>query len=114
MLKFMKKLAARNIERIKKQATGLLVDGEKIQTAMLASTTGQSNDSAIIVTDLRIMVTKLNFMGKVTEHLFDAPRSTKLGPFKGLLWYSCDSLETHLYISYAFKEQILEADKLAN
>jgi hypothetical protein len=68
---------------------------------------------AVLVTDRRIIVLDSGKvrMGVPKGHVRDLPRSTKIGPPKGL-WYRTDALGEKLYIHKRFHKDIELADSL--
>ena len=114
-------------DQLRANAADHLAPGEAIQAVIPAQTRSQwfallsywiiilSNAyRVIVVTDRRILVCRSGRfrMTPVREVLRELPRSTRIGPPKGL-WYRCDSLGEKLYINRRFHKDIREADELA-
>lgn len=111
-------------ETIRKNAEKFLEPGESIQAVIPAQTTSAylalisywiiilSNAyRAIVVTDRRILVCQSGRfrLSPVKKVLHQVPRSTVIGPAKGL-WYRSDNLGERLYINKRFHKDVLAAD----
>lgn len=117
------KLAVR--EKIKSKATPLLDPGESIQEAFPATTMGlwmtalfdrillfmPSTHRCVVVTDRRIAVFKAGkfTQGNVKELLRSVPRSTVIGPAKGMT-YKTKVLGEKMFIHRRFQKDVERAD----
>jgi hypothetical protein len=100
-------------DRLRKGAAQYLEPGEQIQAAFLAKRpTMQYNDRAVVATDRRLLLLKLNFMGSPTGLAGELPRKTKLGPCSGFM-YSIDVFGTDLAVNRRFFKDVTEADRAA-
>jgi len=69
---------------------------------------------AVVVTDKRILVcqTARFKTTKIEGIIRELPRSTRIGPATGLLFYRCDSLGETLWIHRAYRKDVDTADSL--
>jgi hypothetical protein len=67
----------------------------------------------VVVTDQRILITDSGKwgMGKPRAVVAELPRSTAIGPLKGL-WSKCDTLGQRLYINKRFHKDAEQADAM--
>ncbi|HUR48045.1 MAG TPA: PH domain-containing protein [Acidimicrobiales bacterium] len=114
-------------DKLRANAQKHLKQGETIQAVIPAQTTSQwmaalsywiiiLKDSyrVIVVTNQRIFVTKSGrfTQSKVNDIVNEVPRSTKIGPPKGL-WHKTDALGGTLYIAKRYFKDVNEADAAA-
>ncbi len=113
-------------EKITENAQPLLEPGEQIQAVIPAQTKSgwlgavgviwlliANRYRPIVVTDQRIIITDSGKMaqGKPRTVVASVPRSTQIGPAKGL-WWKCESLGQPLYINKRFHKDVEQADGL--
>ncbi len=67
----------------------------------------------VVVTDRRILVCQSSRFNssKIEGVIRELPRSTRIGPTKGL-WYKCDNLGDALWIARVFHKDVEKADSL--
>lgn len=114
-------------DKLRANAQKHLKEGEVIQQVMAAQTTSawmalisywiivmKNSYRVIVVTNQRIFVAKAGRFTTTTvnEIVHEAPRSTKIGPPKGL-WHKCETLGGTLYINKRFFKDIEAADAAA-
>jgi len=70
---------------------------------------------AVVVTNRRILVCQTGRLkaSRIEGVIRELPRSTRIGPAKGL-WYKCDNLGDTLWIARAFRKDIETADSLVD
>jgi hypothetical protein len=113
-------------EKITQNAQALLEPGEQIQAVIPAQTRNGmwavlgfimyafiNRFRPIVVTDRRIAITDSGrwSLGKPTTIVMSLPRTTQIGPPKGL-WWKCTSLGQPLYIHKRFHKDVDKADSL--
>ncbi len=100
-------------DRLRKGAAPYLAPGEQVQSVFYAKRpTMQYNDRAVVATDRRLLLLKLNFFGGVTGLAGEVPRTIKLGPCSGFL-HPIDAFGTPLSVSFRFFKDVAEADRAA-
>jgi hypothetical protein len=113
-------------DTLRTNAAHLLRPGEAVQVVFAAQTTSQwfallsywiiiikNSYRVVVVTDQRIVVCRSGRfrVTPVNEVVHELPRTTRIGPAKGL-WYQCETLGERLYIHKRFHKDIAEADAL--
>jgi hypothetical protein len=113
-------------DTLRTNAAHLLRPGEAVQVVFAAQTTSQwfallsywiiiikNSYRVVVVTDQRIVVCRSGRfrVTPVNEVVNELPRTTRIGPAKGL-WYQCETLGERLYIHKRFHKDIAEADAL--
>lgn len=68
----------------------------------------QANDRAIVATDQRSLLVKLNFLGRITGIVGEALRLTRLAPCAGIV-HRVDSFGEPLVVGFRFFNDIGEA-----
>jgi hypothetical protein len=102
---------ARDILRT--DAAQYLDPGEQIQAVFAAKRpVVQYNDRAVVATDRRLLLLKLNFFGGATGLAGEVPREIKLGPCSGFL-HPIDVFGTPLAVNVRFFKDVAEADRAA-
>jgi len=101
---------SRAVDRVRAETKSLLVAGEVEQATMLAAAAPGMNDHAVIATNKRLIVVELTMTGRLKRHVRDEDRNKPLGPYEGLAWSKVESFTEPLWISWAFKSQIIQAD----
>jgi hypothetical protein len=100
-------------DRLARTAAQYLQPGEIIQVSFFALGGNRKyNDRAVIVTDKRIMLCRIDGIGNVIKHMLDAPRNTKLGKAKRFFMYRVVLAGTEIFISYRFFRDADKADSL--
>jgi hypothetical protein len=117
-------------DKMRANAAHLLHDGETIEQVFPAQTSTfwwvgpvgallvfllllfKSMYRAVVVTDQRILVCHAGrfFVTKVKDVITELPRSTSIGPPRGVVWYRCETLGERLYIHKRFHKDIAQAD----
>jgi hypothetical protein len=98
---------------LRRDAAQYLAPGEQIQVIFAAKRPGvQFNDRAVVATDRRLLLLKLNYFGSVTGLLGEAPRDTKLGPCSGF-FHPIAAFGTPLGVNVRFFKDVAEADRAA-
>ena len=111
-------------DKLRANAKKHLQEGETIQAVIPAQTTSawmalisywiiilKNSYRVIVVTDRRIFVTMSGRLtqSQVNDIVHEAPRSTKIGPPKGL-WHKCETLGETLYINKRYFKDVNAAD----
>ena len=111
-------------DKLRANAQKHVKEGETIQAVIPAQTTSQwlsllsywiiifkNSYRVIVVTDRRIFVAKSGrfTQSQVNDIINEVPRSTRLGPPKGL-WHKIENLGDKLYVHKRFFKDINEAD----
>ena len=100
-------------DRLRKDAAQYLEPGEQVQAVFYAKRpTMGYNDRAVIATDRRLLLLRLNFLGRATGLAGEVPRETKLGPCSGFM-HPIDAFGTSLAVSFRFFKDVAEADRAA-
>ena len=100
-------------DKLRKGAAQYLEEGEQIQAVFYAKRPMmQYNDRAVVATDHRLLLLELNFFGRVTGLLGEAPRETKLGPCRGFM-HPITAFGTDLAVNRRFFKDVAEADRAA-
>ena len=100
-------------DRLRKDAAQYLEPGEQIQAVFYAKRPSvQYNDRAVIATDRRLLLLRLNFFGRAAGLAGEVSRETKLGPCSGFL-HPIDAFGTSLAVSFRFFKDVTEADRAA-
>jgi hypothetical protein len=100
-------------ERLNADAAQYLQPGEQIQAVFYAKRpSAQANDCAVVATDRRLLLLKLNFFGRATGLLAEARRETRLGPCSGML-SPITAFDIRLQVSRRFFRDVDEADRAA-
>jgi hypothetical protein len=100
-------------DRLRRDAASYLEPDEQIQAVFYAKRpAAQANDRAVVATDRRLLLLKLNFLGRVTGLLGEAQRETRLGPCHGML-SPIRAFDTPLQVSFRFFKDVSEADRAA-
>jgi hypothetical protein len=102
-------------DRLRRGAADYLQPGEQIQAVFLASRPSHEYyDRAVVATDQRLLLYRLNFLSRPTELIAEADRNTKIGPCHGVLFYRFDTFEAeHLVVHRRLFSDVAEADRLA-
>lgn len=113
-------------EKITENAQHLLEPGEQIQAVIPAQTKSgwlgalgmiwlliANRYRPVVVTDRRIIITDSGKMapGKPKTVVATVPRSTQIGPAKGV-WWKSESLGQTLYVNKRFHKDVEQADAL--
>ncbi len=73
--------------KLRDGATEYLQPGEQVQVAFLAKRrTTPYNDRAVVATDRRLLLLKLNFFRRPTALLGTSDRHVRLGPCRGVMY----------------------------
>ena len=111
-------------DTMRSNAAHLLQQGESVQAVFAAQTTNpwwalvsywiiilRNSYRVVVVTDRRILVCRSGRfrVTPVNAVVGEFPRTTRIGPVKGL-WYRCDALGERLYIARRFHKDIETAD----
>jgi hypothetical protein len=100
-------------DRLRKDAAKYLEPDEQVQAVFYAKRPeARANDRAVIATPRRLVLLKLNFFGRATGLLGEAPRETRLGPCRGML-SPIGAFDTPLQVSFRFFKDVNEADRAA-
>jgi hypothetical protein len=100
-------------DRLRKGAAPYLKAGGQIQAVFYAKRPGmQYNDRAVVATDRRLLLLKLNFFGRATGLVGEVPREAKLGPCSGFI-HPVDIFGTRLDVSRRFFKDVEEVDRAA-
>jgi hypothetical protein len=100
-------------DRLRKDAAQYLEPEEQVQVVFYAKRPSvQYNDRAVVATDRRLLLLKLNFLGRATGLAGEAPRDTKLGPCSGLI-HPIAAFGTPVGVSFRFFKDVAEADRAA-
>src|SRR5215831_14674150 len=67
---------------------------------------------AVVATNRRLLLLKLNILGRATGLLGEAPRETRLGPCQGILT-PLRAFDSPLQVSFRFFKDVDEADRAA-
>jgi len=115
-------------EKITKNAAPFLEPGERIQSVFAGQTASQyllflgllpffltNRYRCVVATDRRILVLDSGklFLGTPKSVVRALPRSTRIGPFSGALWYVSGTLGEKLRIHKRFHKDIEAADAAA-
>jgi hypothetical protein len=102
-------------DRLRRDAAQYLEAGEQIQAVFTARRpAARANDRAVVATDRRLLLFRLNFFGRVTGLAGEAARETKLGPCFAPRQHPLDVFGTRLYVHRLFFGDIAEADRHAD
>src|SRR5215469_7100349 len=100
-------------DRLRQDAARYLQPGEQIQAVFYAKRPSMPyNDRAVVATDRRFLLVKLNFFGRGTGLAGDAPRAVRLGPCSGFM-YPIEAFGTPLAVSFRFFKDVAEAGRAA-
>src|SRR5262249_8529452 len=89
-------------DRLRKDAAQYLQPGEQVQAVFYAKRpTMQYNDRAVVATDRRLLLLRLNFLGRATGLAGEVPREPKLGPCSGFM-HPIDAFGISLAVSFRF------------
>jgi len=100
-------------DRLRKDTARYLEPEEQIQAVFYAKRpSAQANDRAVVATNRRLLLLKLNILGRATGLLGEAPRETRLGPCQGILT-PLRAFDTPLQVSFRFFKDVDEADRAA-
>src|SRR5215469_9334073 len=100
-------------DRLRKDAAGYLEPDEQIQAIFYVKRPeARANDRAVVATSRRLMLLRLNFLGRATGLLSEAPRHTRLGPCRGML-SAILAFDHPLQVSFRFFKDVNEADRAA-
>ena len=100
-------------DRLGKDAAQYLEPGEQVQAVFYAKRpTMQYNDRAVVATDRRLLLLRLNFRGRARGLAGEVPRETKLGPCRGFM-HPIDAFGTSLAVNFRFFKDVAEADRAA-
>jgi hypothetical protein len=100
-------------DRLRTNAAQYLQPGEQIQAVFYAKRpSAQANDRAVVATDRRLLLLKLNFFGRASGLLAEARCETRLGPCSGML-SPVAAFDTPLQVSRRFFRDVDEADRAA-
>jgi|SRR5271166_355339 len=98
-------------DRLRKDAARFLQPGEQIQAVFYAKQPGaQANDRAVVATDRRLLLLKLNFFGRATGLEGEAQREIRLGPCRGMV-SPINVFESPVHVSRRFFKDVDEADR---
>lgn len=115
-------------DRIAAAAAPFLEPGETVSTAFVAQTASSwwilvgflpflvlNKYRNVVVTDWRILVLESGrlFSTKPKSVIRALPRSTRIGPFRGALWYAGGTLGETLRIHKRFQKDVEAADAAA-
>jgi hypothetical protein len=111
-------------DQVRANAAHLLQPAETVQAVFCAQTTSQYyallstliivlSDAyrVVVVTDERILVCRSGRfrMSPVKDVIRELPRTTRIGPPRGL-WWRCETLGERLYIHKRFHKDVTAAD----
>lgn len=98
-------------EKLRKGAEPYLTPGEVIQSVFPGVRPGEKvHDRCVVATDRRLLLMKVNFLGKVTGIEAETNRHTRLGPSKGLLY----PLPVFgVSVAHRFRNDLVSADRAA-
>jgi len=100
-------------DRLRKDAAMYLEPAEQIQAVFYAKRPeARANDRAVIATDRRLILLRLNFFGRATGLLGQAQRDTRLGPCSGMV-SPIRAFDTPLQVGFRFFKDVNEADLVA-
>jgi len=100
-------------DRLRKGAAQYLEPDEQVQAVFYAKRPEMEyNDRAVVATDRRLLLLRLNFFGRPTGLAGEVPRETKLGPCNGFM-HPIDAFGTRLDINRRFFKDVAEADRAA-
>lgn len=98
-------------DRLRKDAAQYLQPGEQIQAVFYAKRPStQYNDRAVVATDRRLVLLKLNFLGRATGLVGEAERQVQLGPCRGVV-HPMSAFGDRLDVSFRFFKDVAEADR---
>jgi hypothetical protein len=101
-------------EKLRAGFAQYLRSGEEIQAVFMAKRpTVQYNDRAVVATNQRLCLLKLNFLAKPTERLVETSRETRLGPWTGKVMYRLPAFDGSLSVHRRFRKDVDEADRAA-
>ena len=101
-------------DKLRLGASEYLEPNEQIQAVFLAlSGARQYNDRAVIATDRRLVLFRLNFSGRPVELMAETARGTKIGPCRGVVTHRFDAFGVRLAVSRRFFADVAEMDRLA-
>ena len=99
--------------KLRDGATVYLQPGEQVQVAFLAKRrTAPYNDRAVVATDRRLLLLRLNFFGRPTALLGTSERHVRLGPCRGFM-YRLPVFDSGLAVNKRFFSDVAEADRAA-
>jgi len=100
-------------DRLRKDASRYLEPDELIQAVFYAKRPeARANDRAVVATNRRLLLLRLNFLGRAIGMLGEAPRDTRLGPCRGML-SRISAFDAPLQVSFRFFKDVNEADRAA-
>lgn len=100
-------------DKLRDGAADQMRPGEEIQAVFLAKRpTVQANDRAVVATNQRLLLFKVNFFGRPIELLDEADRDTRIGPCSGFL-HGVDAFDCALAVNRRFFRDVADADRLA-
>jgi hypothetical protein len=101
-------------EKLNNGALPYLEPGEQIHAVFLAKRPSMEyNDRAVVATNRRLLLLKLNFFGRPIALLTEADRKTRLGPWTGSLLYRLPAFDGNLSVARRFRKDVDEADRKA-
>lgn len=98
---------------LREDASRYLDQGEQIQAVFAAKRPAiQYNDRAVVATERRLLLIRLDRFGRGKEVVGEVPRGTPLGPCRGWM-YPIDAFGTRMAVNRRFFKDVSEADRAA-
>jgi hypothetical protein len=100
-------------DRLRRDGARYLEPGEQIQAVFYAKRpAAQANDRAVVATDRRLLLLRLNIFGRATGLIGQAERQIRLGPCSGMV-SPVRAFDHALQVSFRFFKDVDEADRAA-
>jgi hypothetical protein len=100
-------------DKLRDGAAEYLQPGEQFQAAFLAKRPKMPyNDCAVVATDCRLLLLKLNFFGRPTALLGTSERRVRLGPCRGFM-YRLPAFDSRLAVNKRFFSDVADTDRAA-